>query len=284
MMTMAVEATFHGKELSALEKLISERSEWLGENTKDSAVATAVAAVKSLQAETKVANPRDVVFDFGLATEAQAVWRRRGTADVSSEMGTKGSFRRAVLVSGHLVLKDGFINLSGKYIIGEQPSSVWFYRPKIATKQGSIDRGKYIYILARSEADALKWATDNAMRRIKVFKSLAKNIWYPVMRALNEGEKPTPPMESFASAAIDQNQSATQTVSDNTLTIEVENNLRYATLALKSGPTGVSLALQRAANKIAGRLQQAYKNNYFFFDPRKEPQTPFPEIVRKRKK
>jgi len=282
MLSMSVDATFHGKELSALEKIIAQRSEFLGENTKDAAVATAITAIKSLKAETKVANPRNVVFEFYRSTVADAVWRKRGTAETSSAPGQKGMYRRAIVVMGRSVRKKGFVNLAGRYTVGETVG-VWNYVPLIKIKRRRINRDRNTYIIAKSEADALKWAKDESLKNVQLFKGIAKNIWNPIMRALAENEPTAQPMNVIASEVIARNQSATQTVADNTLTIEVENNLRYATLALKSGPTGVSLALQKAANKIAGQLKKTYEDTYFFFDLNKKPKTPFPEIVRKRK-
>ena len=63
-------------------------------------------------------------------------------------------------------------------------------------------------------------------------------------------------------------------------TVRVEDNLRYAAAALRQGSSGVSYAMMKAANSVAGRIR-AFVAKYSLEVT--APPTPFPEIAEHRK-
>lgn len=70
--------TANGHDVSYLQNIIEARKRELGETTKQAATATAIQVLKSLRADTKVANPRDMNLTVRESKGFVVGWKTKG--------------------------------------------------------------------------------------------------------------------------------------------------------------------------------------------------------------
>ena len=245
-----------GIEPEVLAKLIDQRMRVMNETAKDATIATAMNVLVSLRSQTRVAkfDSKSVKDEPGVTTR----WERVNGRNV-----------RNVRDGGNAV---EFKNIIGKYQPGENPL---LFRV-IQYENGNPTE---VLILCRSRAQAEEWAK----KRFKRYSGMAKSAWGHSMRLLGQrtsGEEGL--VTSFSRKVIDQNVRAEQRGGEWDYAVTILNDLDYATAAMKNGEASVSLAMQSAANKTAGILQQHIKTHLPSFDPaRNTTPTPFPDIVRR---
>ena len=234
-------ATFDGKPLSVLTDLLAERQRILGESVQDAVVATGIDALVSLRALTKIAPKRIPKADV-----------RFGETEPKYITGTKGK------ATGQLFRR----TLVKRWRNGRQVQLVKWQRVDGIAKN------------RRASAKELS-AAWQAWGKINQ-RGLAKAALGIAMKSIstrNAADSVTPRALRLAHANV----SVRKNGYGNMFRLVIHDSLDYAALALKGGPAAVNLALQRAANKIAGRLSKVAEKRLGEKIP-----TPFPEVLQRR--
>lgn len=234
-------ATFDGKPLSVLTDLLAERQRILGESAQDAVIATGIDALVSLRALTKVAPKRIPKADV-----------RFGESEPKYITGTNGK------ASGQLFRR----TVVKRWRHGRQVQLVKWQRVDGVAKN------------RRASAKELSaaWQTWGKINQ----RGLAKAALGIAMKSIstrNAADSVTPRALRLAQANV----AVRKYGNGDMFTLEIRDSLNYASLALKGGPAAVDLALQRAANKIAGRLSKVAERKLGEKIP-----TPFPEVRQRR--
>lgn len=244
--------TYEGRELATLNRLLQQRVDILREEPKKAVVATAINCMVSLRAQTRKAQYH----------RGQVQSSAKGTVEWRTKA---GRHRRVLIINGSKVAA---IDLSGK---GRKEVSVFtlnVYREKKETT---------LYVIARSQSAVERYAK----RRINRYKGQARAAWSVLMSKVGtRNESSSVDISHRAKMVLSRTMHAVGTETRDTYGLAIANDLNYAVSALQGGSGSVSLAIQKAANKMAGRLKQFTANHPKLTSQRVE--TPFPEIVRVR--
>ena len=152
----------NGHDASVLQSVIEARRRELGETTRNAAVATAIQIVKSLRANTKVANPDDMNVTVKEASQFYVGWEKVG-----------GNPRRCVRLGsrqGTKISASSFVNLAGRYQKGE---AVKAYAVNDIVEGAKEKTQRYI-ILSQEEEKAREYAVKKHKRRVKRYAGLAR--------------------------------------------------------------------------------------------------------------
>ena len=272
MLAATVTADWQGKPLSVLSDLIQKRARIMGEDAQDAVVATAIDVVRSLRALTRKARTKANRQSFTIVrTPYVASWERNGT-----------SFRRVVRSSatGHKIAIYPVNNAGQHYEKGEKVH-VWKVTPVHGARmkwEKNRNKGCW-YVFAQTEAVARRFAIEHMSRVLRKESGMGKTALGFAMARLSTRSAPVeakgPKAQRIASDAIHITASGTGGM----FSLTVHDGLEYANPALKGGDSAISLAMMKAANKIAGRLAQ-WEEKHFFEGERTA--TPFPEIKSRR--
>lgn len=254
-----IKLSYNGGPYDVLPELIRLRGKWLGEKTKDSAVACAIDICRSLRADTRVASYKHAktkgkdtgYFAYFSARDRRwkvtRDWRKRGAAAVDMRL---------------------------KYVALEGVKSKSAHVYEIETEQGE----KY-YAAAANLRKALQLEKDAAKKRLARYKGLAKNTLLVAMgKMANVKDRPANKMGADVKKKSSSLAQTRITEQKNNISVWFTSGIDYGKLALKHSP---DLAAKKAANKIAGMLRRAAKSAPFLT---KEPKTPFPEVLSRKKK
>lgn len=250
------EATYKGKELPVLMDLIRKRQEFMSELPKQAITAVCIDLTISLRAQTKIAAEKINVARADFA-EPGYITRNR----VQS---------RCLRVMGRLV---PFVNLAGGYINKNEKLIVYSVQ---VYKNG---RPEVVYVVCRHPSQVQAWAS----KRVARYRGLAKLAWGKLANRISnrvssdQSDGATPQAHSVARRSV----TSVQTESLTDFSVDMSDDLNYARAALQNGDQSIAHAMQAAANKNASKLQQFLKVHPFF-DAKVE--TPFPDIVKARKK
>lgn len=262
--------TYEGKPIEVLEQLIEERKALLGETYKDAVTATAITVLKSLRADTKIAKKKAPKSSYIITdTGWYGGWECVG-----------GKFHRVARTSldRHAPKVPGIfpVNNAGRHYEKGEIVKVYKIEPTNDPNM-SWDKTRHKgcwYVFAKSEKVARAFAERHMTSRIDSYRGLAKStLGFAMAAILNKG--------TFASEVkTDKSRTAAMAAAqvykdggDGTYTIRIVDALNYSALALKSGPNGVSRAMMKAANSIAGRLSKVAGEKLG-----KSMPTPFPEV------
>lgn len=271
--SVTISATcLNGKPLEALERLIAQRQREMGETTSEAVIATAINALSSIRAATKVADPKkDSGFVTVIADPSLVVSFR-----------TLGKGGKRVLClrrpgeKHHAKVK--WANAAGEPHPGfHKVTQVYFVRDRYSDRVETKTEKQY-YIIAHNQKEAMEYAVARRARRIKNLCGLAKWTIGVAQARIHDNFANIP-----VSPTVQKIGRTAQYVivdesgfSSGKVYVEVNDKLKYAALALKGGPGEVTNALMRAANRTAGIIN-AHMRSLGFDDDRKIP-TPFPEI------
>ena len=273
-MSEQVTVTYEGKPLSVLNELVEKRKKILGETTKQAVTATAIAVVKSLRAGTKTAPKKPPETSYTIEdTGYVGGWERVG-----------GKYHRVprVSLSPRAPKVAGIfpVNLAGqKYEKGEV---VKVYRITPASPNMKWEKTKHKkcwYVFARSEGVAKKFAIAHVARRIMSYLGLAKTTLGFAMAAISgngtyAGEAKSKKSLLAASRAAD----VRRVEGADNYALVVKDLLDYSVSALKDGNSGISAAMKKAANSIAGRLRKVASQKL----SSEQVSIPFPEVSGKK--
>ena len=257
-----VAADWNGKPLAALNEFMKKRMRLMGESVKDAVVATAENVLTSLRALTRVAKPQKIrkakvqVEDTGFYASFSNSERRRVVRTGTSPYAPK------VHLDGRIRWLDRGVSRGSRHVYKVTP-----IRPG----------EKPYYVAAASPTVAANLERQRAFYRSDRSASLARNAISVAMGMVSTrpptlGGKPTANKPNLAKVV--------HTDGGDHYTVDVTDNLAYALAALDGGESAISLAMAKAANKIAGRLAKWQERHFFSGE---KVTTPFPEIVRPRK-
>lgn len=262
-------ATASGKSLEELSRLVALRAERLGELTKDSVVATAIDVLVSLRADTRDARDGD-------------------KADPPKRI----TPRRDLFVSFNNTLPYPILRTGGphgpqlggvhNFYCADQnvPVSELIVFQIVPAHEGAP---KY-FVAATSASSALKFEGERIRRRIRYYGGLAKTALGVAMaklstRNVDDGAASRARLTASKLSQVEIRGSYGGAGASGEFGLTYTDHLNYAVPALKSGESGVELALQKAANKIAGMITHAaHKAGDFEHDI----PSPFPDIKRRR--
>jgi len=261
-------ATASGKSLDELSRLVALRAERLGELTKDSVIATAIDVLVSLRADTRDARDGD-------------------KADPPKRI----TPRRDLFVSFNNTLPYPILRTSGPH--GPQLGGVHkFYTAdqNVPVSELTVfeivpahESAPKYFVAATSATSALKFEGERIRRRIRQYGGLAKTALGVAMaklstRNVDDGVGSRARLVASKLSQVEIHYSGGAGASGE-FGLSYTDHLNYAVPALKSGESGVELALQKAANKIAGMITHAaHKAGDFEHDI----PSPFPDIKRRR--
>lgn len=258
-------ATASGKSLEELSRLIALRSERLGELTKDAVVAAAIDVLISLRSDTRDAR-----------TNRSAGVPRRIRPRPDLFVSFRGPNRQPCLRAGS---PRGPHFEQGSFFFAERGMDLKTLKVfEIVSEHESI---KPYFVAAPSEAVALRVEARDSRRRIATKGGLAKTALGVAMAKIstrNTADNP-PRVAKILASKLSSVQISEEGFSSGTFSLEYRDDLDYSVAALKSGAGAMDIALQKAANKIAGMINHAaHKSGDFEHDIA----TPFPEIKRRR--
>lgn len=273
MINLSAEATYGDKQpLEALSRLMAKRCEVLHETARDSAVATMITAIDSIRAATRKAKPNAKTKPKIELRDELVPSTHRSNSYFVKKSGHSGVF---VLRNrlGHRVpmrnlrvrrLEDEGVPLSQQHVFRVVP----MHR-----------RDKPYFAVALNRANVLKYEENRSAGRKRQIGGLAQYTLGLAMQKLSTRNV------SFdagprAKAAAPKFVQVSTSVMGHEMAIEMRDTLDYALAALKGGPSDVAIALKKAANKIAGRLQHVLHQSG---NLAQDIPTPFPELVGKRR-
>lgn len=273
MLKVEVTTDWRGRPMEELTKLIQKRVRTLRENARDAVVATAIDVVRSLRALTRKAPKKANDKSFTVEkTPYVASWVRFGN-----------SFRRVVRVSGTGKRAPIYpVNHAGPHYVKGEKVFVYRITPKHGerlTWEKNRNKGCW-YVFAQSESVARRLGNRLMTRVLEKDSGLAKTALGFAMAHLSTKSVPIVVKDSKARKIAEESWHVVETSGSSAYGIEVQDNLDYAAKALKGGDSAISLAMMRAANKIAGRLAK-FEETHFF---ERSTATPFPEVLQRRMK
>ena len=267
----------NGKPLEALERLVAQRQREMGETTSEAVIATAINALSSIRAATKVVDVKkasgfvNVAAYPALVPSVRTIGKGKDAKRIPClRYGEKGHHAD---VTFYNLIKDGkFYRLGKCYVVQDRRGD-----------SVKANASRY-YLIAMSEDQARAYASKRRAKRIERFKGMAK---WTLGQAQSQISQKGVAGEAVTAAAKQIGVKELQVAvyeygwGKGKVNVSVSDTLRYAALALKGGPGEVTTALMRAANRTAGILNAHYKMLHPFEDERAIP-TPFPEVARKR--
>lgn len=227
-----------------MSQIIAKRKQELGETTKQSCVAMTINVLKSLRADTKVAKEKEKT-DLHIT-------------DVSDQFYPSfkkiGGKAKRVLRSG----KNGNVIMNSKvkwkcqkYFKGQK-----VYTFKVVDIIASDKKYEYL-VVAEDSKIVREYAKKRHKNRIKKHKTLAKFALGMAMHKVHERQNATEQVnEQTKSIGMNNTYADIRERGFNSgdINIHVEDNLRYATDALKTGSSDVDISIQKALNKMVGYL------------------------------
>ena len=267
-----------GKPLEALERLIAQRQRELGETTSEAVIATAINALSSIRAITKVVNVKKAsgfvtVAPYpGLIPSVRTLGKGKDAKRIPClRYGPRG--HHADVTYYNIAPKNFPMKDCKCFIVQDRKSA--------DMRNQNTSR---FFIIARNLDEAKAYAGKRRIRRIERHAGLAK---WTIGQAQSQVSQKGAIGESVAAAVKQIGIRELQVAvyergwGEGNVSVSVADNLKYAALALKGGPGEVNTALMRAANRTAGIINAHYKMLHPFEDERAIP-TPFPEVPRRK--
>lgn len=261
--TITVDGVKGKDPIAELNKLIEQRSRLLHQSTAKATAATAVTVLKSLRAATKDARK---TRKFRIKVE-----------DTSYFVGFSQSEKKPCLRSGPSryspkVFLDSKVVFLTKGIANPMKNANVY---KVTYEKSNL---KPVYIACLSKKVAMDFATKATKHRIDEKGTLAKNAMTVAIGKVAqksfqlEGSNDSKRLASTIATVNEWN-------SGLDYTIKIQDNLVYASDAIKGGESAIDTALQKAANKVYGTL--AHLAGLDFTD--KFPEKPFPDVGNKKR-
>lgn len=260
-----------GRPLSALSELIGKRVALLREHTDDAVVATAVAALQSIRAATRVAKPG--------AAKGRAGVREMAGVVPSMRRAAKGQRPRPCIRAGRRgpsVWTGGTYN--GRRVVWAMGRGAKISTGRVFEVEVRGKGAAPVVVVAQSEAAARRMAEASASRRIARYGGMARAALSKAMN-LASTRSPSPSAPSAkAAGVIGRSVRVSSRASGGNFEFEARDALRYALHALRGGKPAIDAALMKAANKVASRIAHALKSRGL----EGNAPTPFPEVARRR--
>jgi len=257
--------TANGRDVSVLKAVIEARRRELGETTRQAATATAIQVLRSIRANTRIADPDAMNVKVTKSSGYTVGWKKEG-----------GFSKRCIRLgskTGPYVSQKSMIDLCGKYVKGET-ADVYSV---VDVVEGSKERSVHYLVLAKDRKTAEEYAKYRHRRRVKRYSGMARYaLTYAMMQTARNSspDKANASVTSFGKGKAIENVTAVvrETGFDRgNVSIDIHDALRYATDALKDGEGYVQTAVQKACNGIVGMINNRIKKTGSFHTPLKVP-------------
>lgn len=268
-------SSVNGKPLEEIQRLIALRQRALRETTGQAVIATAINILTSVRASTKVVDPQKA---SGFVTVAVSPFYDAGFKGVKG----KQNGVRCLRAKGGGAHADGvkFVNLAGPYKRGETVKA-YLVTDRTGTSTGATEQ-RY-HIIANTLDEAQAEAAKRRLKRIERYAGMAKWLIGQAQSYISSGSSSAAAKLSLAGqkAALSALKVAVNDtgISNGSCSVEFQDNLNYAALALKNGMKDFEDAIKKAANKTAGIIQREIAELRFDELPRVD--SPFPEVQRR---
>ena len=290
--SVTISATcLNGKPLEALERLIAQRQREMGETTSEAVIATAINALTSIRAATKVVDVKKASGFVNVApypalvpsVMTLKVASGKGKGKKKGEGKDEDILRVPCLRYGpkghHADVK--FHNLAPK---GTPLKGYKCFIVQDRRGDSVNANARRYYVIALSEEQARAHAAAFRAKRIERFKGMAKwTLGQAQSQVSQKGVAAEPVTAAAKQIGLKELQVAVYEHGwgKGSVTVSVADTLRDAALALKGGPAEIDNALMRAANRTAGIINAHYKMLHPF-DSESAIPTPFPEIAHRK--
>ena len=251
-----------GDAVAELNRLIAARSKVLNQTTFQATAAVAQNALKSIRAKTQDAKKRKK-FKITVELTSYVVGFSKTDRKPCLRASAERNATKVIPPDGKVVfLTTGIVNAA-------KNAHVF----KVVQEHDGV---RPLYIACRTQGEAEQYALSATQWRIENKGTLAKNALGVAMSKVAaksmslDGSNKSRNLASQAATIIENK-------SGGDYTLRVEDNLDYASDALKGGAGALNTALQAAANKVWGTL--AHLAGIDFVE--EFPDKPFPEINRK---
>ncbi len=261
-----------GTTLQQFGKIIAERMKYMRETARDSIAACAVNVLKSIRTITRVAKLSSIKVNVKVDTTLYPSYTTQGSKK-SLCVRYRGSNQRYhgeehLTAAGH-------------------PTKIGTWQVYRFTDALSSKMTKYLIVAPSQSAAKTKAKAIVRSRQIR-YAGLAKRALGVLMHktATNQNPNDNVPMRVTAKAnSLTQTRESVARATDGNggkYALVMDDNLRYATDAIKGGRQAVDVQMKKAMNKIVSIINRKIPDGATFFGSKKLP-TPFPELVRKRK-
>ena len=275
MIKPSVKATYEGKPLSVLSELIQIRQKWLHEGYKDAVAATAINALRSIRTVTTSHYGKNVVH---VGNSNISISRRN---DIHPSF--RGAARKRCFRAGSSASRNARVVDLGSHCVQLVPpddkawlhSSVWTVKLSKEQSERWFHQPAQFYVAATSEDVVVAYLQKRCGRIANRHAGMARAVLGAAMAMLSTLPPAISNVGSRVSRLMRKYVLASTMDHGDTYSVRVGSELSYAVDAVKGGMAGVSDALKRAANKVAGLLRHKAASKLS-----NELSTPFPEVRR----
>lgn len=282
-MEVTIQATSGTKDtLDQLSNMIQKRAELLHQTTQQSVTAITIQTIKSLRADTikskgKAQNvSENAQGDFGITVKE--------IPNLTVGFKTVGKVKKPCIRNGK---RGEIVNLR---VWWKVPKTKVRYDAKVYSVTLSDNRleawprqKKVSYMVASSLKSAIEITKKRYSKLASRYAGLSKDAWSRAMMMVSDRPANFISSEKAKSVLTSKVEitkeiiTSNYTSSEGHYSITVEDTLRYAEKAQKSGAGAVTLAMQKACNSTAGYINKMFeKNGNGFFDSDKSIKIPFP--------
>lgn len=259
--------TADGREADAMRKIIALRTKELGETTKQACKAIAINVLKSLRANTRVANEKIVDITItNVDSQYFPSWKKDGKKHKR--------ILRAGPNGAEITDKKVYWN-TDKYRRGE------VYHTFLITDNIGEDKKVEYLLVSYDENWAMKKAKKLHETKVLKGKFLAKYALGLAMHYVHEREN-----NNVGQITSEAKKTGVDNVkvsviengfNSGDISIHIEDKLDYAALALKDGETYIQTAIQKSLNSMIGYLKHKLKEKGSINE---SLETPFPELTK----
>lgn len=261
---VSITADVEGRPLAELSRLIVARSQWLGESARDSVRATAVTFLQSLRALTKMAKRNGEKIELVPSNLLVPSFRRWGGKSRPCLRVGKNGNTYTPAKGTRVLYADGFVDFASQKV----------YTANITRGEGDRRRTYKYVVVASSQSSASRAVRRANAKRIASWRGLARAAVSALLRKTGGSSTTSGKIGAKAS----DNARVTERGGGNSFSVQILDNLSYASCAVKGGTSGIALALQKAANKSASVINRRCAD---ILDFAPLP-TPFPEVKQRR--
>lgn len=248
-----------GRPVEALDQILRERMNWLGESAENSCAATAINTLVSLRSATKLAKPSSVKVEVALKGNLKPSFTY-GKRVCVRDASTNAQIEAKIAVASSAAFKD---------------CQVYYFNDKY-----SKQKSEYM-IIALNKKDAVAKAKKIVMGRIKRYAGLARCALSKLMSKTGKSQTMTG-MNTLTQNTADRTTKKVEARTRETYRLSLTDELDYAVDAVKGAQGGIDDAMKKALNKTVSVINMKMPDGAKFFGMDKLPM-PFPEVAQRKR-
>ena len=268
---VTISATWHGKGLDALQKVLQDRMKYMHETARESVAAMMITTLQSLRTMTKVAKLSSIKVTVQAEESLRLGWETKG-----------GKKKPCLRVAGSGQKYSG----AERFVLAQVPTKSAQKTWQVYRFTDTLSPKRTTYLIAAPSAASAKAKAKAIVRSRQIrFAGLAKRALGVLMmktgtKRVNDAVPQR--VNTKAREVTDTREIVAKSQNGGKYALVVADNLRYAVVAIKGGRQMVDMAAKKAANKTTAVINRQISKHGGLLSPRKLP-TPFPELTRKRK-